>query len=142
MGKSVGVKFNQHEILWDYCTELFKNNARVRYIALSVDNQKKVRENAEEHYLAYIFVQNSSGQHNALCCELQNDFTKGSDHYLEIRSQALLFLDKYSKYYPAPAASEGTSFAEKQRIAKKKGGMIRMVLRKNSVTNLKIPTKK
>ena len=66
-------------MLYEYCVGLLNNNAGVEYKNLSSNDQAKARENAEEHYLAYIFTQNSMSQHDALHQEFQNYYTKGSD---------------------------------------------------------------
>ena len=64
--------------------------------ALSPMDQIRARENAEEQYLAYIFVQNSAAKHDTLHRKLSNDYTKGGDQYPQNRSTALMFLDKYT----------------------------------------------
>ena len=120
MAKFVGVSFDQFKVLWEYCAGLLNNNANVEYKNLSADDQKKARENAEERYLAYIFIQNGGNQHETLRRELQNDYTKGSDCYPKNRSAVLMFLDKYSKNVATTGASEEMLFAQKGKTGSKK----------------------
>ena len=109
--KSMGITYDGTKVIWDYCAGMLNNNAAESFSNLSVDEQRQAKQNAEEQYLAYIFIHNSRTQHEALQRELQNDFNKGSDRYPENWSQALMFSDKYSKSSTPPMASEGTSFA-------------------------------
>ena len=46
MAKSVGVEFNKFECLWEYCAGLISPGTK--YAALSMADQLKARENAEE----------------------------------------------------------------------------------------------
>ena len=77
--------------------------------------------NAEDHYHACIFIHNSSSHHDTLRCELQNDYTKGSDQYPENSSMALMFHNKHMKSKQPTTASEGTSFVKKIRVEKRGG---------------------
>jgi hypothetical protein len=79
-----------------------------------VAEQKLVRDDAEERYVSYDFLRQSGIQHGNLKVDLQNDFTKGNNHYPNNRQQTLHLLDKYSKtVVPKVTKSEGTSFAQK-----------------------------
>ena len=117
VAKSVGVEFDKFECLWEYCARLISPG--IKYAVLSPADQLKARENAEERYLAYIFIQNSAAKHDTLRRELSNDYTRGSNHYPENRSTALMFLDKYTTSTPPPVTSEGTAFAQKGKKGKK-----------------------
>jgi hypothetical protein len=109
VARSVGVELG-HKVLWEYCTQ---SKHSMSYDALGTANQAAMHQTAEDQYLAYILLINSSGQHEHLRKELQNDFTKGSNKYPENCSQTLLFLDRYSKLAPADSASQGTAFTQK-----------------------------
>jgi hypothetical protein len=100
--------------------------------SLTPTEQDKARKSPEERYIAYILIQNVGNQHKLLQRELQNDFTKGSDRYPENRSQALMFLDKYSKSIQPAVASEGTDFAQ---LGKPKGGKKATAIAKEVVDN-------
>jgi Rps23 Pro-64 3,4-dihydroxylase Tpa1-like proline 4-hydroxylase len=116
---SVGVELG-HKVLWEYCTQLKHSTS---YDALGTTDQAAMRQAAEDQYLVYILLVNSSEQHDHLRKELQNNFTKGSNKYPENCSQTLLFLDRYSKLAPADSALQGTAFAQKggdQRRGKKR----------------------
>ena len=78
VAKSVGAEFDKCECLWEYCAGMLNNNAGTKYSTLSPSDQQKARENGKERYLAHFFIQNSGAQHETLCCELQNDYTKGA----------------------------------------------------------------
>jgi len=109
VARSVGVDFG-HKVLWEYCAQSKHSRS---YDALGSAEQMSVKQAAEDRYLAYLLLVNSGAQHDLLRKELQNDFTKGSDKYPENCSQALLFLDRYSKSAPADSGSHGTAFAQK-----------------------------
>ncbi len=94
----------------------------VTYSLLTEVDQSKVRESAKERYLAYLFIQNSGSQHELLQRELQNDYTKGSDHYPDCHSTVLMFLDRYSKNQVVAPVSEGTAFTQKSKTKKGKKG--------------------
>ncbi len=89
---------------------------------LNTAKQNLVKQAAEECSLAYLFLVNSSAQHDLLRKELQDDFTKGSDQYPENCQQALLFLDRYSKSATGNSGSQGTAFAKKGGLSKKGNG--------------------
>ena len=115
VARSVGVDFG-HKVLWEYCAQAKHSRG---YDALGSVEQASVKQAAEDRYLAYLLLVNSGGQHDLLRKELQNDFTKGSDKYPENCSQALLFLDRYSKSAPTDSGSHGTAFAQKGGRPKK-----------------------
>jgi hypothetical protein len=110
IARSVRVELG-HKVLWEYCAQ---SKHSMSYNALGTTNQAAMRQAAEDRYLAYILLVNSSGQHEHLRKELQNNFTKGRDKYPENCSQTLLFLDRYSKSAPADSALQGTAFAQKE----------------------------
>ena len=123
VAKSVGMQFNNIEVLWEYCTALLNDNAGASFASLSVEDQALAMANAEDRLLAYLFIQNSNEKMDSLKRKLQNDYTKGNDQYPKTRSTALMFLDHYSCINPTPAGSEGTAFTQKEKSEKKgKGG--------------------
>jgi hypothetical protein len=115
VARSVRVELG-HKVLWEYCAQ---SKHSMSYNPLGTTDQAAMRQAAEDQYLAYILLVNSSGQHKHLRKELQNNFTKGSDKYPENCSQTLLFLDRYSKSAPADSESQGTAFAQKGGRPKK-----------------------
>ena len=50
--------------------------------------------------------------HNKIKNNLLDDYTKGSDNYLQTRSQALMLMDHYSKTPTAITTLEGMAFAQ------------------------------
>jgi hypothetical protein len=115
VARSVGVDFG-HKVLWEYCAQAKFSRG---YDSLGSAEQISIKQAAEDRYLAYLLLVNSGVQHDLLRKELQNDFTKGSDKYPENCSQALLFLDRYSKSAPTDSGSHGTAFAQKGGRPKK-----------------------
>jgi hypothetical protein len=105
-----------HKVLWEYCTQ---SKHSMSYDMLGTTNQTSMHQAAEDQYLVYILLVNSSRQHKHLWKDLQNDSTKGRNKYPENCSQALLFLDSYSKSAPVDSASQGTAFAQKGGQPKK-----------------------
>lgn len=66
VAKSVGAQFDNIEVLWEYCAGMLNEGAGVEYKNLSPSDQVIARANAEECLLAYLFIQNSSNQHDPL----------------------------------------------------------------------------
>jgi hypothetical protein len=101
----------QHKVLLEYVamelhTQTFAN--------LSAAEQQAVREDAEECYISFAFLQQSGTEHGNLEVDLQNDFTTGDNRYPKNRQQTLHLLDKYTKtVVPKTTQSKGTSFAQK-----------------------------
>jgi hypothetical protein len=109
----------EHKVLWEYCAQASHSKS---FDSLTNAEQYQVKQAAEEWYLAYLFLVNSGAQHDLLCKELQNDFTKGSNKYPENCPQVLLFLDRYSKSATGKSGSHGTAFAQKGGRSKKGDG--------------------
>ena len=81
---------------------------------MTKEEQEKTIEDQEERLLTYMFLRLSGKQHGKLKMDLQDGFATGNDWYPKNRQEALHLLDKYTKsVVVAPAASEGTSFAQK-----------------------------
>ena len=68
---AIGVT-QQHKVLLEWVAQETHTCA---YTALIKAQQKAVREDAEESYLAYCFLRQSGKQHSTLKMDLQNDFT-------------------------------------------------------------------
>jgi poly(A) polymerase Pap1 len=62
----------QHKVLLDYVAQ---ESYTKSFDGLGVTEQKLVRDNAEERYVSYAFLQQSGIQHVNLKVDLQNDFT-------------------------------------------------------------------
>ena len=60
VAKLVGMQLDNIEVLWEYCAGLLNDNAGDSFLSLSADDQVLAKANAEEHLLAYLFIQNSS----------------------------------------------------------------------------------
>jgi hypothetical protein len=110
VSEAIGIT-QQHKVLLDYVDQ---ESYTKSFEGLRVAEQKLVREDAEERYVSYAFLQQSGIQHRNLKVDLQNDFTTGDNRYPKNRQQTLHLLDKYSKTVtPKVTQSEGTSFAQK-----------------------------
>jgi hypothetical protein len=111
VGSAIGVT-RQHRVLLEHVAA--ENGGATPFDELNEDEQKDVREKAEERYLSYVFLRQSEKQHAKLKTDLQNDFTTGDDRYPKNRQSTLHLLDKYSKSAPAiHTPSEGTAFTQK-----------------------------
>jgi hypothetical protein len=111
VGSAIGIT-RQHQVLLEHVAA---ETGTTKFDALTADEQKVVREKAEERYLSYVFLRQSGKQHNKLKVDLQNDFTTGDDRYPKNRQSTLHLLDKYSKsvIVTSTSTSEGTAFTQK-----------------------------
>ena len=110
VGEAIGVT-RQHKALLEYVAQ---ETHAVAFDTLTVAQQDAICTDAEEQYLAYIFLCQSGKQHAKLKTDLQNDFTTGDNHYPKNWQQTLHLLDKYSKTAVIkPPESKGTMFAQK-----------------------------
>jgi hypothetical protein len=55
-----------------------QENHTLTFAALSAEQKQVVREDAEEHYISYSILCQSSSKHGNLKVDLRNDFTTGS----------------------------------------------------------------
>jgi len=76
VAKSVGVDFGWHN-LWEHCA---KQTHKQSYDQLTIDEMEEVREDAEERYLAYHMIHNSSSLHETLQMDLMKQFTQGDNN--------------------------------------------------------------
>jgi hypothetical protein len=116
VGEAIGVT-RQHKGLREYVTQdrhpQAAGAAVKTFDSLTPSEKDEVLIDAEERYVAYVFLRQSGPQHGKLKVDLQNDFTTGDNHYPKTRQQALHLLDKYSKTTVIkPTNSEGASFAQ------------------------------
>jgi Zinc knuckle len=87
---------------------------------LTAEELEKAEEAAEEGYLAYIMIMNSSTEHNKLKTSLADDYANGQDTYLKNRQDALCLLDTFTRNAPLRAIeSEGGTFATTKKLSKK-----------------------
>jgi hypothetical protein len=109
IGNAIGIT-RQHKVLLEYvAAEL----GATKFDDLSEKIQKDVRAQAEEQYLAYVFLRQSGKQHNKLKMDLQNEFTTGNDKYPRQMQSVLHLVERYTKSpIVIPTASEGSAFAQ------------------------------
>jgi hypothetical protein len=88
---------------------------------LKPGKQEAVSDSAWERFLSYALIKTSNSKHNKIKDDLSDDYTKGSDNYLQTRSQVLMLMDHYSKTPTAITTSEGTAFAQSGKKKKKVG---------------------
>jgi len=113
VGTAIGVT-RQHQALLDHVASEKTSATTIIFPDLNNAKQVKVREQAEERYLAYVFLRQSGKQHNKLKTDVQNNFTTGDDRYPKNRQAVLHLLDKYSKLaIQPPPISEGTALAQR-----------------------------
>ncbi len=62
VARSVGVELG-HKVLWEYCAQ---SKHSMSYDTLGTTNKAAMHQAAEDQYLAYILLVNSSGQHELL----------------------------------------------------------------------------
>jgi hypothetical protein len=107
---AIGVT-RQHKVLLEYVAQETHTSV---FADLGVVKQRVVRDDAEERYVSYAFLQQSENQHGNLKMDLQNDFTTVNNRYPKNHQQTLHLLDKYSKTsFAKVTQSEGTSFAQR-----------------------------
>jgi hypothetical protein len=115
VAKSVGVSFD-FEKIWEYCV---LEAHKAAYTSLQPDKQEAVRVSARERFLLYALIKTSNSNHDKIKDDLLNDYTKGSDNYPQMRLQALMVMDHYSKTPTAVTTSEGTAFVQSGKKKKK-----------------------
>ena len=95
------------------------------YDTLTNDQQKKIRDQVEQEYLAYLFLNNSSAKlHTQLKKDVANDYSKGSiDAYPTDIHKALTLMNEYKplKLDAPTVPAQGTAFATKGKQGQKKG---------------------
>ena len=108
VAKAVGVTRLHKAAVTETSMDLYKKV----YDDLTDDEKVRVEEEAEERYLTYVFIQQSSSKNNKLKEQLHDAFVKRSDQYPKNRQEALHYLNKHTKSQSsATAISEGTTFA-------------------------------
>ncbi len=88
---------------------------------LRPDEQEAVRVSARERFLLYALIKTNASKHDKIKDNLSDDYTNGSDNYLQTRSKVLMLVDHYSKTPTAITTLESTAFAQSDK-KKKKGG--------------------
>ena len=83
------------------------------FTTLSDDRKLKICEEAEERYLAYVFLNQSAKTSEKLRTSLSDNYTTGDNNY-PTRQDAFHYLEKYSKsFLRTPTTPEGSSFAQR-----------------------------
>jgi hypothetical protein len=77
VANAIGIT-QQHQVLLEYVSQETYTQA---FDTLTPDQQKAIRNDAEERYLAYTFLRQSGKQHATLNTDLQNDFMTGDNQY-------------------------------------------------------------
>ena len=85
VAKSVGVEFG-YASLWEYCA---KDAHKASYDSLMAAEQQQVRDDAEERYISYILIHNSSSLHESLRTDLLKQFSQGDNKFPTTRPQVL-----------------------------------------------------
>ena len=117
IGDTLGVNRDHSMALEHVAQEL---NGR-KFERLTTDQQEAVRLDTRERYLAYIFLRQSSPDHDTMKHELENLFTMASNAntraqvYPRTRDDVFGQLQRYHKTKKIPTGSEGSSFAQTGR---------------------------
>jgi Zinc knuckle len=88
---------------------------------LTAEELEMAEEAANEGYLAYIMIMNSStAEHNKVKTSLADDYAKGQGTYPKNRQDALNLLDTFTRNAPPRVIeSEGGTFATTKKLSKK-----------------------
>ena len=120
-------------VTW-HCAFLLDSTAQdihqKKYDELTPEQQEAIKIDAEERYLAYVFLKQSGAQHKDLKKELKNDYLKAHLHkgsegiFPKTRSEVLKLLNTYKGSAPGTKTQEshGGSFLQKGSHAKGKQG--------------------
>jgi hypothetical protein len=96
------------------------------YDDLTKDLKKKIIDQVEQEYLAYLFLDNSNAKlHAQLKKNVANDYSEGNtDAYPTDIHKALMLMNEYKplKLDVLTVPAQGTSFATGGKQGKKKGG--------------------
>ena len=79
--EAIGVT-RQHKVLLEYVAQEIYTQT---FFALTKAEQLVTREDAEERYISYAFLRQSSTQQGNLKVDLQNEFTIGDNQYRKNR---------------------------------------------------------
>jgi hypothetical protein len=106
-----GVCYYTPDLLDTKCVEL----SCTKYETLTPAKQKNVRDNVEQEYLAYLFINNSNQKlYSQLKKDVVNDYLKGNmEAYPSDIHKALTLMNEYKplKLDIAPMPTQGTAFA-------------------------------
>ena len=85
------------------------------YQDITNDQKIEIQADAEERYLAYIFLKQSAKTSEKLRTNLSDDYTTGENKYPMSRQATLQYLEKRSNsVVRAPIAQEGSPFAQRK----------------------------
>ena len=122
VARQAGVCYYSPVLLRDKATALKLGD----YDSLDATAQKKITDQVEQEYLAYLFLTNSSNRlHSQLKKDVANDYSKGNtDAYPTDIHKALTLMNEYKplKMDSPTVPAQGTAFATKAKDAKKKAG--------------------
>jgi hypothetical protein len=122
VARQAGICYYTPVLLKDKATALKLGD----YEALDATAQKRINEQVEQEYLAYLFLSNSSNKlHSQLKKDVANDYSKGNtDAYPTNIHKALTLMNEYKPLkIDAPSVpAQGTAFATKGKDAKNMAG--------------------
>jgi hypothetical protein len=121
IGDTLGVNRDHPMALEHVSQELVFNKS---YDAVTDDGElEQIRTDARERYLAYIFLRQSSSNHDTMKHELENSFTMASNAtsraliYPRTRDDMFGQLQRYHKTKKILVASKASSFGQRGRGA-------------------------
>ncbi len=122
VARQAGVYYYSPALLENKATQLKLGD----YNKLSEGEQKKVINQVEQEYLAYLFLNNSNAKlHTQLKKDVANDYSKGNtDTYPTNIHKALTLMNEYKplKLDAPTVPAQGTAFVTGGKKNKKKGG--------------------
>ena len=111
VGTSIGVT-RQHSVLLEWTAQSIHSAS---YQDTTNGQKIEIQVDAEERYLAYIFLKQSAKKSKKLRMNLSDDYTTREKKYPTSRQATLHYLEKHSKSdVRAPIAQEGSSFAQRK----------------------------
>ena len=118
VGAAIGMKWSHPALLECVAQDVHKKRCK----DLSTEEQQDVEEDAEERFLAHMFLRQSGKQHDTSCKDLKNDCAKNDDNYPKTRQQVCHLLDHHSKSRVVHTVPQehGNSFAQRSGGGKNK----------------------
>ncbi len=122
VARQAGVCYYSPALLKDKATQLKLGD----YDAISSNAKKKVIDQVEQEYLAYLFLNNRNTKlHSQLKKDVANDYSKGNtEAYPTDVHKSLTLMNEYKplKLDTPTIPAQGTAFTTKGNATKQKGG--------------------
>ena len=101
----------QHDVLMKCPSQQVEKQS---FITLSDAKKLEIREEAEERYLAYVFLKQSAKTSEKLRTSISDNYNIGDKKYPTTQKETFHYLEKHSRsFVSTPPAPEGSSFSQK-----------------------------